>query len=161
MQLADLALNNAINIEVTKAGMSQRATGDWQLRLSVAPGEMDERLMRAAVGARFACVLVEVEDSDVKPAAAKTETHSKWSELDAVKQAAMRCKEPVFWAFLSDEMFNEAVLISSEESAARVVREHCGVTSRADLAKPGEGSARDLWHRLDQRYQAWRAKEHV
>jgi hypothetical protein len=122
---------------------------------------MDQRIALAPMGARFACMLVE-SVADDKPlhdhAAAERQA---WRELDAVKQAAIRCGEPIFWAFLSEEMFASAIKITGEESAARVVREHCGVESRADLAKPGMSEAREKWTRLDHKFQAWKAKENA
>ena len=156
MELADLALTNAITIEVTKSGLTQRTKGDYVLRFAVAATEMDQRLLQAAVGARFACVLVAVDDEQQPPA-----EKQKWADLGAVKQSAMRCKEQLFRIFLSEEMFGGAVLVSTEESAAQIVREHCGVASRSDMSKPGESAARDLWYRLDARFQAWKVQENA
>jgi hypothetical protein len=160
MDMATLATDNAISIEAKKDGLTQRQSGDWQLRLTVAAVDMDNRLTQAPMGTRFACVLVEIND-DETPVDHKAQQRDKWRELGAQKQAGMRCKEPTFWAFLSEEMFGSAVLISNEEGAARVVREHCGVASRADLMKPGQSEARERWHALDWKYQAWKAVENA
>jgi hypothetical protein len=154
---ADLARANAISFEVKKDGLTQRQSGDWQLRLTIAAIDMDQRITSAAMGTRFACVLVEVND-DESPRDHKAEERSKWRELGPAKQAGIRCKEPIFWAFLIEEYGWSA--ISDEESAARTVREICGVASRAELNHPGEYDARQKWNSLDNRYQAWLVNEH-
>jgi len=43
---------------------------------------------------------------------------------------AMRCKEPVFWKFLSSEF---RMPVSSENEAVTVVKTYGGVTSRAEF----------------------------
>jgi hypothetical protein len=79
----------------------------------------------------------------------------KWRDLGPVRQAGMRCKEPVFWAYLSEEQ--GAPKIADEEAAAVFLRKLCGVASRAELGKPGHHNARVLWHQIDTAYQAWKA----
>ena len=81
--------------------------------------------------------------------------HKTWSELSATTQAALRCKEPVFWAFLRESGFCVSPL--DEESAARVVRSVCQVESRRDLAE--HSNAQAIWHDLDDLFQAWKARE--
>ena len=79
-----------------------------------------------------------------------------WSELSPVTQAALRCKDPVFWAFLREREFS-ARKIEDEETAADVVRSVCEVTSRSELAQPSMAQA--IWHDLDTLFQAWKAQE--
>ena len=81
--------------------------------------------------------------------------HKAWSELSATTQAALRCREPVFWAFLRESGFSISPL--DEESAARVVRSVCQVESRRDLAE--HSNAQAIWNDLDGLYQAWKARE--
>ena len=47
--------------------------------------------------------------------------HRAWSEIGAVTQAALRCKDPVFWAFLLENDFISWE-IKDEETAAVAVR---------------------------------------
>src|SRR5215467_10256322 len=61
---AQAATENAISLEVKKDGLSQRQSGDWSLRFTVASADMDRRLTEAQMGARFACVLVELNDDE-------------------------------------------------------------------------------------------------
>ena len=81
--------------------------------------------------------------------------HKTWSELSATTQAALRCKEPAFWAFLRESGFSVSPL--DEESAARVVRSVCQVESRRELAE--HSNAQAIWHDLDSLFQAWKARE--
>lgn len=160
MDLADTAINNAITFEVKKDGLTQRQSGDWQLRLVIAGIDMDARLTKAEMGTRFQCVMVEIDD-DESPVDHQAEQRAKWRELGPTKQAGMRCKEPIFWAFLSENALDGKFTITNEDMAAGVVREHCEVASRRDLDKPGNSNARQKWYALDNLYQAWRARENA
>lgn len=73
-----------------------------------------------------------------------------WHNLSPAQQAGIRCSEPAFIRFLSEE-FNSSIM--HEKSAADFVRFHCLVASRADI-KPNHPSAR-LWRELDEKFQVW------
>jgi hypothetical protein len=156
IDLAKAALNNAISLEVKKDGLQQRQSGDWTLRLVFGAIDYNEQLGRAPMGTRYACVLVEVND-DESPVDHATIEQGKWRDLGPAKQAGMRCKEPVFWAFLSEERSFPDV--QSEEQAAACVRAVCGVSSRSELNKLGYERERLAWHELDGAFQAWKAAE--
>lgn len=149
MTVADLARENAIPLEVKKDGLRQRQSGDWVLSLVIAATDMPASITGAAMGTRYQCVLVEIGDDETP-----TEDRQKqlWRELGATKQAALRCRDPIFWAFLEEE---KSFQVRSEEEAADSVRRWCGVASRADLAR--ETDARIAWLGLDNHFQAWRA----
>lgn len=155
---AKAARENAISLEVKKDGLQQRQSGDWMLRVVFSATDYSDALGRAPMGTRYQCVLVEIND-DESPADHKAMERDKWRDLGPTKQAGMRCKEPIFWAFLSVECGGPK--ITNEEAAAHLVRDICGVNSRSDLAKPGFQAARILWHALDQNYQAWKALENA
>ncbi|MGX1171264.1 hypothetical protein AB7M16_007530 [Bradyrhizobium sp. USDA 372] len=155
MDLADLARRNAISLEVKKDGLTQRQSGDWQLRLTIAAIDMDSRITQAAMGTRFACVLVEVND-DESPVDHAREERDKWRALGPTTQAGIRCKEPTFWAYLREVRHYSDV--HDEAHAADCVRHICGVASRSDLGKPGRTEERQKWYRLDYDYQAWRMR---
>ncbi|MBR0741189.1 hypothetical protein JQ581_30080 [Bradyrhizobium liaoningense] len=154
--LSDLAAKNALQFEVKKDGLTQRQSGDWQLRFTIAAIDMDQRLAAAPMGTRFACVMVEIND-DETPVDHKAEERDKWAALGPTTQAGIRCKEPPFWRFLEEEHHYRN--IQSEAHAAECVRHHCGVASRSDFSKPGRSDERQRWYRLDYQYQAWRVKE--
>lgn len=157
MQLADLAKANAIQLEVKKDGLTQRQSGDWQLRLTIGAVDMDQRITSAPMGTRFACVLVEIND-DETPVDHKAAMRDKWRDLGPTKQAGMRCTDPVFWAWLEEERHYQ---VANSEQAAEVVRDICGVASRRDLEKPGNATERLRWFDLDNAFQAWKAAENA
>lgn len=152
---AQAARENAISLEVKKDGLQQRQNGDWMLRFTVAL-DMDQRLVSAAMGTRYQCALVEIND-DETPVDHVAIARDKWRDFGPTKQAGIRCTDPVFWAFLEEEKKIEAV--NDAETAAQIVRTLCRVTSRSQFNKPGFQSQRILWHGLDQEFQAWKVRE--
>lgn len=154
MNEADTATANAISLEIKKDGLQQRQSGDWQLRFTVSSADMDQRLASAPMGTRYACVLVEVND-DETPVDYRAQERDKWRDLGPTKQAALRCKEPLFWAFLNEEL--HFVGVDSEGRAAEAIRDQCGVASRSDLSH--NHRARTIWFEVDRHYQAWKASE--
>ena len=156
MREAEAARQNAISLEVKKDGLQQRQSGDWMLRFTVAAVDMDQRITNAPMGARYQCVLVEVND-DESPKNHQAIERDKWRDLGPAKQAGIRCKEPLFWAYLREV---RGFTVHNEDDAAFTVREYCGVASRADLGKINMNSERLRWTSLDNHYQAWKAAEH-
>jgi hypothetical protein len=90
----------------------------------------------------------------------ETNDHDKWRALGPVKQAGIRCKDPVFWAWLAEDGPGHSGPYDEGEAAA-FVRTYCNVLTRGDLGKPGFSDQRILWFNLDQKFQAWRAKENA
>jgi hypothetical protein len=158
MNEAETARDNAISFEVKKDGLQQRQSGDWQLRLTVAALDMDQRITTAPMGQRFACVLVEIND-DESPVNHQAIDRNKWAELGPTKQAGIRCNDRMFWAFLQEELHFPGV--QSEDTAAIAVRMHCGIESRRDLDRPGYSEARQQWYALDRAFQAWKVRENA
>ena len=148
---AERARENAISLEVKKDGLRQRQSGDWVLSLVIAAVHMDARITGAAMGTRYQCALVEIDDNETP---VDDPEKQKWRDLGPVKQAAMRCRDPVFWAFLEEE---KHVPAQSMEDAADSVRKLCDVPSRADLAI--NTAARMTWFGIDHHFQAWKAAQ--
>ena len=151
------ALDNAVSFECKKDGLQQRQSGDWVLRVTVQAIDMHQTIVTASMGTRFQCVLVEVND-DETPVDHKAMERDKWRDLGPPKQAALRCKDPVFWAWLTEQKGWE---VYTEEAAAIAVRALCDVASRSELGKPGRSEARLAWHNLDFAFQAWKVAEHA
>ena len=85
---------------------------------------------------------------------APEEKQSKsWRELQPSAQAGIRCAEPLFWAFLREElkMRDEG----SADNAASFVRDYCKVNSRAHFNT--NPAAKAVWQSLDNQFQAWKA----
>jgi hypothetical protein len=85
---------------------------------------------------------------------APEEKQSKnWRELQPSAQAGIRCAEPIFWAFLKEELNMKDQ--GSADNAASFVRAHCKVNSRAHFNT--NPAAKAVWQSLDNQYQAWKA----
>ena len=85
---------------------------------------------------------------------APEEKQSKnWRELQPSAQAGIRCAEPLFWAFLREEM--NMTLPGSADNAAEFVRSYCKVNSRAHFNT--NPAAKAVWQSLDNQFQAWKA----
>lgn len=95
---------------------------------------------------------VEDKPEQARPAKEKKD----WRDMPPAQQAAIRCNERVFEAFLK-ETYGEDW--KEHGNSADFVRAWCGVVSRADIGK--EQSTRVLWHQLDSQFQAWKAAEVV
>lgn len=67
-------------------------------------------------------------------------------------EAAMKCQEPAFLAFLEQEHGLARPL--TPERAAQKVRSLCGVTSRKQLNDGGQSA--EAWRQLRDAYAAWR-----
>jgi hypothetical protein len=145
-------------LEVKKDGLSQKQNGDWILRVIVAAVDMDAQITKAPMGTRYQCVLVEVGD-DETPKDHKLEDRDRWRELGPTRQAGIRCNDPMFWAYLTEELHFPP--IADADMAAACVREHCQIESRSDFAKPGFHEQRERWHKLDYAFQAWRVRENA
>jgi hypothetical protein len=93
-----------------------------------------------------------------KPAEAPAPAKAKkdWRDLPPSQQAAIRCGEPIFWAFLREVHHYEP---ANAVDAAEAVREVCNVESRT--AFNSDQRARVLWHQLDSQFQAWKVAEGV
>jgi hypothetical protein len=93
-------------------------------------------------------VPVAIARLDLKAAAGQLEApkHTKrFADLPLPQQIGMRCNEPEFWRFLDPNC-------ASSDTAADIVRAHCGVESRSEI-KPGTEAAR-LWSELDAGFYA-------
>jgi hypothetical protein len=85
----------------------------------------------------------------LKEEAAKAPKEKKhWRDMPAAQQAAIRCNEPIFRAFLSTKGYDAA----NNEEAAEAVRDWFGVKSRTEIAP-------EAWRELDGEYLAWKTVE--
>ncbi len=168
MSPSDMARDNAISLEAKKDALQQRQSGDWKVSFTVQGADMDARLTRAAMGTRFAMVLVEIGDDELPVPAKKTAAKPEptppdrakrmdWRDVQPGAQAGIRSNEPEFWAFLREVMAYPDV--RDADTAAITVRHICKVNSRVEFGT--DQRKRILWHQLDSQFQAWQAKERV
>lgn len=78
-----------------------------------------------------------------------------WRELLPSAQAGIRCAEPIFWAFLKEELKMRET--GTADNAASFVRAHCKVNSRAHFNS--NPVAKAVWQSLDTQFQAWKAAQ--
>lgn len=162
-RIAATAVRNAISFEVKKDALQQRQNGDWMIRfvaqaIDLKPVDIDQVIVNAKMGTRYLCTLVEL-DADETPVDHQAKRRDEWRALGPVKQAGIRCTDPIFWAYLAEVHGYE--MVEREQDAATIVRTICGVLTRSDLGKPGFTDQRIIWFDLDQKFQAWRAKENA
>lgn len=158
---AQQARENAIVLELKKDGLQQRQNGDWVLRFTVAAIDMDQRIAAASMGTRYQAAIVEIGD-DERPIDYVAMDRDKWRALGPARQAGIRCKDAIFWAFLREQGINDVKYpeARNEERAAAIVRNLCNVLTRSDLGKPAFSDQRLLWYDVDTKFQAWKAREH-
>jgi hypothetical protein len=180
MTPADLALDNAIHFEGVKHAYRQTKDG-VVISFVVHPHDVPKGLADAPLGSRYIVALVQVDDdeqpvhqpaketlkapaepqpaTDKPPAAAK---RMDWRDMQPAAQAGIRCADPVFRKFLSEQHYfdvdgyNEAL---HDRMTAEFVRSFCNVESRSELGT--NHKARVLWHSLDESFQVWKMKERV
>jgi hypothetical protein len=123
--------------EAVKLKLSQDKSG-YILTLSVHPQDVPDALVRAWVGTRFQCALVQLDDEDqpVIPEAVKA------GEL-AVKQSGMLCRNPKFQRWMHDQGY---ALAPSEESCVVGLYETLKIKSRSELRV--NETARNLFQKL-------------
>ncbi len=78
-------------------------------------------------------------------------TKALWHSLPPVKQAAIRCGDPIFWKYI-EETCN--IVIGGSDAAATWIRAMCGINSRSefDTNKVAAGH----WSNIDAKFIAWK-----
>lgn len=145
---------------------SRAADGDGELLLAAGPmGEIwtvaridagasdaEVRLVAGAVeNARFLLGLVDRAIAKLTPAVRDERPPAK----NLAAEAAMKCQEPAFKAFLEAEHGLERPL--TDDRCAQKVRTLCGVTSRSELNE--QGRAADAWQQLRRDFDAWKRRD--
>jgi hypothetical protein len=119
--------------------------------------EVPKQLQTADIGSRWMVALVELND-DETPVHRPVEEHPEvaarpkgsWRDLEPCAQSILRCKDPVFLAFLR----GNKDLAVNPDTVPNLVRHLCGVKSRSELNT--NHKARVIWHQLDSEFQAWK-----
>jgi hypothetical protein len=81
-----------------------------------------------------------------------------WHELTPAQQAGIRCNEPPFWLFLSENRSGWTEVKNANEAAA-VVRKWCQIESRTELNT--DAVAATHWRELDTSYRVWQEEPAV
>jgi hypothetical protein len=155
----------AIHFEVKKHAVRQTADG-WVVSFVVHPNDMDSAFAVSPLGTRYMLAVAQIGDDEqpISPAGPQPqtkglvaignspgkdtpkqpagETHKTPAER-AVIRAAILCSEPRFRIWMAGEDI-------STTAAAQMLREACGVESRADIGK--DPDALDRFVKLETEY---------
>jgi hypothetical protein len=110
-----------MQFECRKVALKQDRTG-FVLTLAIHPDESPEELLRDFVGARYACVMVRLQDDE-----------SATTYDNRVQKAGILCRNPEFQEFL---------MCDNETDAAHMLCKRCGIQSRTELNGNIEAKAR-------------------
>jgi len=124
-----------------------------------APIEHHAEIARIAVhGAWVAVARLEEPKADKQPSAPKDKKN--WRDMPKSQQCAIRCGEPIFWAFLKEQHSDIIEFApTNTDECAQVVRSMCAIDSRKELDR--DHAAGMFWFNLDQSFAAWKALEHA
>jgi hypothetical protein len=99
------------------------------------------------------------QEEATKPGSAQAPAGSgkrHFNELRPSAQAALRCKEPEFWEYITDHHQKH---VRDEEDAADFVRAVCVIPSRGELDR--NHIAAGAWAQIESSFEAWRlAQQH-
>ena len=137
-------MSNHPQFEAVKVGIKQDNSG-YILTLRIHPDDLDERIMRDFVGARYMTVMVRLNE-DERPMNREEELGR-----DMVRVCGILCRDKQFWQFL-----HSARKIEEETEAATVnwIKEYLGIRSRADIPKSQTAIEKMLG--LKQEFNSWK-----
>lgn len=93
------------------------------------------------------------------PAGADAPERRKFASLPYAQQAALRCNDPIYWAFLREMCGLAGSRVHGAETAKFAIYEICQVGTRANIAPDTE--AETHWLELEKWFDAWKVKDRV
>lgn len=136
---------NHPQFEAIKVAIKQDKTG-YILTLNIHPDDIDERILRDFVGARYQVVMVRLNDEG-QPMNRKQVT-------DYVMMAGILCRDKMFHKFLFDR---SEIFDPSEQEAAEWLKSKLGISSRAELKSKPEAVQGLL--EINEDYQLWKQND--
>jgi hypothetical protein len=130
-----------LQFEGRKVALKQDRTG-FVLTLAIHPDEAPEELLRDFVGARYACVMVRLQDDE-----------SPTEYVNRVKQAGMLCRLPEFQQFMTESYGSNTKLLT-EDQTVTLLCSLCDIESRTELN--GNVNAKQLFDDLMSEYKEWK-----
>lgn len=140
-------MSNHPHFEAVKVALKQDKTG-YVLTLNIHPDDLDERILRDYVGARYQVVMVRLNGEE-RPMDRKDE----FSAERYIKIAGAICRDPLFWEYLHED---NQIMAATEEDATDWLREYLGVRSRAELKVNQEARAR--LDSINMEFHQWKQK---
>lgn len=132
--------------EAVKVAIKQDRTG-YVLTLSIHPNDVDERILRDFVGARYQVVMVRL-NGDERPMNREAEFP------DPVKVAGILCRDPNFQQFLVEIGHT---LEASEKEVIDWMKSEFGIKSRTELRE--NETARNKLFKYNEEFKAWRRND--
>jgi hypothetical protein len=124
---------NHPHFEAVKVALKQDKTG-YVLTLNIHPDDLDERILRDYVGARYQVVMVRL-DGHEQP----MDRQDEFAGERSTKIAGALCRDPVFWEYLHED---NQIMSPTEQEATDWLREYLGVRSRSELKTNQEARVR-------------------
>lgn len=118
--------DHALHFEGVKVAMRQTKDG-YAMTVVIHPNDVPPGLFSAPVGQRYMVALVALDDQDQPVVQPRDEG------AEAVRYAALLCKEPLFQEWIGMQRGYNDVL--GEEEAAELLRLRLGIKSRGELAR--------------------------
>ena len=138
--------SNHPSFEAVKVGIKQDNSG-YILTLRIHPDDLDERIMRDFVGARYMTVMVRLTE-DERPMNRDQELAK-----DMVRVSGMLCRDSKFWEFLVE---SGQIIEKTEKEATTWLKTYLKVESRADIGKSQQATEKMLG--LKQEFASWKAR---
>ena len=135
---------NHPHFEAVKVAMKQDRTG-YVLTLNIHPEDLDERILRDFVGARYQVVMVRLNEEE-KPMNREAELG-----IDPVKLAGIVSRDKDFHAYLVDMGH---IFEASEKEATDWLRSYLNVKSRSELREL-KAAAMKL-QQLNEEFKQWK-----
>jgi hypothetical protein len=139
-------LNEHPQFESVKVGIKQDNSG-YILTLRIHPDDLDERIMRDFVGARYMTVMVRLNEEE-KPMNREQELAK-----DMVRVSGMLCRDPQFWQFLQE---SNQITDKTEKEASTWLKNYLNVASRADISKSQQAIEKMLG--IKQEFASWKSR---
>ena len=165
----------ALQVEAKKHALRQQQDGCWILTMKVHQNDMPSEIMKAAMGQRYVCALVAVDENEqpvtttevqsepprqsIPRAAGAHKERRSFSDLSPAQQAGILANEAAFGVFLR-EKFDTAWMTcfdgDSLQTAASTIRYLCDVDSRRELTRENA-----KWTSLVLAYRLWQQEPSV
>ena len=133
--------------EAVKVALKQDRTG-YILTLNIHPEDLDERILRDFVGARYQVVMVRL-NGDERPMNRDAELG-----IDPVKLAGILSRDKDFHAYLVDIGH---IFEVNEKEATDWLRDHLKVKSRSELRE--NPSAANKLNQLNEEFKQWKRND--
>lgn len=133
-------MSNHPNFEAIKVALKQDKTG-FVLTLCIHPDDLDDRILRDFVGARYQVVMVRIDDQG--------QPFTRPTKPKAVATAGLLCRNPSFRAWLRE--LGE-ILDDTEASAVSAIHRIIGIRSRSELSDPAKAEEFD---QMVKEFNAW------